>query len=468
MRTTVSKNFRIFILGKYPALVGNDPFLRLFRYLCFGTFHDGDTHQLVIPAKMMAEEFFEQPRKHFTAQKALEAFRDQVLPSLTWSTPSFRSTNAWHGKARQITNLGFDAETLDALQQECLGPSEDQVDFVTGRAHQREERYRVTAEEKQAYEAELASCTLNGTQTNILNYLRGIHAGRLFLPKLVDNRDAIRSAILQLPEGLQRIRYRVLAAARQNPSVYYLPSKEGRTCRLSPRGDSLVGLKSAVRKAVTKGWMECDLRSSQFAILAAKLKAPISQAFIASGESVWQEFHRHLTGMDTPPPKESKKVLKEAMYSLCFGKSERHLKEFLHEHGMADLLKHPILHELLQLRRKWFQEIEQAGGASDVWGVWHAIDHAVDRETGKERWAGSIAATVIQSVEMEIIAPIFDVATRHGKSDQFGICLFQHDGATLSFTAKDKIDRAQAKLKKAVESRARELGVTTVLEFTQL
>jgi hypothetical protein len=69
---------------------------------------------------------------------------------------------------------------------------------------------------------------------------------------------------------------------------------------------------------------------------------------------------------------------------------------------------------------------------------------------------------------MEIIAPIFEVALRHGKSDQFGICLFQHDGATISFQSAEKQARAQAKLKAAVEARAQELGVSTVLEFSQL
>jgi hypothetical protein len=60
------------------------------------------------------------------------------------------------------------------------------------------------------------------------------------------------------------------------------------------------------------------------------------------------------------------------------------------------------------------------------------------------------------------------VAAKSGKSDQFTICLFQHDGATVSFNSVEKTARAQTKLKTAVENRARELGVSTVLEFTQL
>jgi len=183
--------------------------------------------------------------------------------------------------------------------------------------------------------------------------------------------------------------------------------------------------------------------------------------YAASGKSLWRELYGFVSGVeDAEPPAETKDALKEAVYSLCYGKSKTHLKEFLALHGLEKLLTHPILAELLLLRRKWFQEIERAGGARDVWGQWHAVDEK------QGRWAGSVAASIIQAVEMEIIAPIFEVAA---KSDQFRICLFQHDGATLSFRAKGrKMQRAQKKLKKAVEDRARELGVSTVLEFTQL
>ena len=38
----------------------------------------------------------------------------------------------------------------------------------------------------------------------------------------------------------------------------------------------------------------------------------------------------------------------------------------------------------------------------------------------------------------------------------------------FSFNSAEKKPRAQAKLKKAVEDRAAELGVSTVMEFTQL
>lgn len=465
MRTSCSPNFRQFVLNKYPTLAGNEPFLRFFHYLCFGDFSDKITKQLVIPTKKMAEEFYKQDYTcHFNGLEVLTKFRDTVLPKLSWSGHEALSCSSWNGKAREITCNGFDAEMQEALRQECLVPSADQVDFITGEPYRRQDRYQAQAAETAAYEKELAGLTLNSTQEKLLDYLRKINAGHLFIRKLHENSEAIEAAIKALKPAVQDLQYRILANVHHNPNVYYLPSSQERTCRLSPKGDSLIGLKKEVRKAATKGWWECDLRSSQFAILAAVLKAPISRAFVASGESLWRELYGFASGVkDAEPPPETKDVLKEAVYSLCYGKSKANLKEFLALHGLEKLLKHPILAELLSLRRKWFQEIERAGGAHDVWGQWHAVDEK------QGRWAGSVAATIIQAMEMEIIAPIFDVAIKSRKGDRFHIVLFQHDGATISFNAKGRrLARAQNKLRTAVEDRARELGVSTVLEFTPL
>lgn len=307
MRPSVSRKFRQFILNKYPALAGNEPFLRFFHYLCFGDFSDRDTKQLVIPTRKIAEEFYQQEYTcHFNGREVLEEFRGKVLPTLSWSGHEATSACSWNGKARQITCNGLDAEMQDALRRECLSPSEDQVDFITGEPYRRPDRYRAQAADTAAYKKDLAAFTLNPTQSRLLDYLSNINAGHVFVRKLHDNRQAIEHAIEALPLAVQDIQCRILANVHHNPNVYYLPSSQERTCRLSPKGDSLLGLKREVRKAATKGWWECDLRSSQFAILAARLKAPVSQAFIASGQSLWRELYGFVSGIkDAEPPSQS-------------------------------------------------------------------------------------------------------------------------------------------------------------------
>ena len=100
-------------------------------------------------------------------------------------------SNSWKRKARQISDLGFDAEMQDALHQECLHPSDDQVDFVTGAPYLRTDRYAETRAETAQYEKELAELPLNATQTKILSYLRGLNYGHLFLRKLAPSSDAL-------------------------------------------------------------------------------------------------------------------------------------------------------------------------------------------------------------------------------------------------------------------------------------
>ena len=471
MRTATSKQFRQLILGKYPALQGSEPYRRFFCYLCFSGFFDAETHQLVIPTKTIAEEFYQQSYNvHFNGLAKLEEFRDAVLPNLKWTEHKAFSPSSFAGKARMITDLGLDAETLAALHDECLKPCKDQIDFVTGEPHGRKTLYQERAAETETYRQELAQFHVTPTARKILDYLAKVNSGHLFLRKIHENESAIKSAIALLDPPVQEIQYRILRSVEHNPNIYYCPSAEGRTCRISPRGDTLVGLRKEVRKAATHGWTECDLRSSQFAILASKLKAPISLAFIATEKSLWCELYAFVTGAGGAPPDPVKKVLKEAIYSVCYGRSKTELHKLLKPHGLERMLDHPILKELLALRKVWFDEIEKAGGAFDVWGAFQAIDNEKDPKTKKsKRWAGAVGASVIQSIEMEIIAPIFDVAERHGTSDQFSVAIFQHDGASISFTGSAmKKARAMKKLKKAVEDRARALDVETVLEFTDL
>ncbi len=458
---TCSRHFREFALTKYPTLQNRPAFLRLFHYICFSSFFDSSTGCLVIPTRRLAEEIHGVPyTTKFNGKAALEEFRDSVLHGLTWTDHSSTSPHGWNGTARTICDFGFDEKMEAELRKEWSNRSDDLVDFVSGRDYLRADRYADRAKVRAAYDSEIASLGLNATQAQILEHLRQVDGPSLIYRKLAANDDAVSAATAMLPTHVADMQNRILAAVRRDPNVYYYPSSNGRTCRLSARGDSILGLKKEVRRAATKGWVECDLRSSQFAILATKLQAPTALVLAESGESLWRELNAHITGHRKDPVGDVKAALKEFIYSLCFGKSQAKLKKFADQYGIRPLLDHPMIQELLAHRKAWFKQIKQDGGAADVWGTWHA--------TSDDRWEGAVAGTVIQSVEMEIIAPIFEVAAKHGASDQFRICLFQHDGATISFNSAQKKARAQRKLKEAVEQRARALGVSTVLEFTDL
>jgi hypothetical protein len=475
MKHSVSLGFRDFCLTKYPALRESKQLRSLFRCLCFSTFRDDDTSRLIIPFRFLRREVaLEEREQDFNAGALLEEMREQVLPRLAWSNWS-RTGRGWQGRARRILDDGFDAETRERRDAELTlrfdaNPFVGMVDFDTGEGFRNHRRDKITPAAWANHHALLEVAEINPTQRKIVDYLDGLDGSRLLLPRLVQNRERIEAAIAGLPEHVADIQRRILAAVQEQPQVFYRPSVEGRTCRLHPCGDSVVGLKSEVRKALCFGWSECDLRSSQFGILASVLDAPICKRLIARGENLWRSLYLHTHRVEANPPKAIKAIFKEVVYSVAFGKSAANLARFLRPLGLGRLLDHPVLQELLELRRQWFERMEVAGGASDVWGTWHAIRPAKDCARGERpRLPRHIAATVIQSIEMEIIAPIFDIARSYGGTYQFGIALFQHDGATITFRAHGKRkDKAITLLRNAVETRARELGVSTTLEFADL
>lgn len=475
MKYSVTIDFREFCLAKYPVLRGSKRLRALFRYLCFASFHDGDTLQLVAPFRVLHQEIAPDERERdFNATALLEELRDKALPLLAWTDWS-RTGRGWHGRARRILHDGFDAETRERRDAELTlrsdaAPFVGMVDFDTGERFRSYRRDRITPAAWADHRAALEVAAMNPTQRKIVDYLDGLDGSRLLLPRFALNRGPIEEEIAKLPEHVAHMQRRILAAVQEQPQVFYRPSAEGRTCRLNACGDTVIGLKSEVRKAFCSGWSECDLRASQFAILASVLDAPICKALIARGENLWRSLYLHTHQVEGNPPKAIKAIFKEVVYSVAFGKSAANLARFLRPHGLERLLDHPVLQELLQLRAQWFERMENAGGAADVWGTWHAIRRGTECGPGERpRLARHIAATVIQSIELEIIAPIFDVARTHGDTYQFGIVLFQHDGATISFRARGKRkEKAMTLLRDAVETRARDLGVQTTLEFADL
>jgi hypothetical protein len=126
MHAHITRNFRQFILTKYPALRDNEPFLRFFHYLCFSTFFDKETGQLVVPVRTIAEEFCQKPYGgDFNGKAFFERFRAAVLPGLTWGSYDSSGSTSWKGKAREIIDFGFDQEMWVELQRELRSDSDD-------------------------------------------------------------------------------------------------------------------------------------------------------------------------------------------------------------------------------------------------------------------------------------------------------------------------------------------------------
>lgn len=483
MRKCVSEEFIKFCDEKYPALQDNAAFRRMFMYLCFGTFLHSETGKLAISYMTVAKLAGKQDAakgKNFKAFEFLGAFKEVVLPEFTWMEPEefddgYGESN-WndHKYCRSVNDDGLDEATKMEVSKQ-IGWTGPKYYFETkklfSRANAAKEKKGVLAQ----YENESKVFNLNKTQASIFNGLKDVSLnGRAFTQKMNENQDVIMAAIDNLQVGSddkislddkKDQQKKILDSIKEDPRIFYRPTPLSRTCRLHHSTECALSLESSVRKAFCKGWTEADLVSSQFVILSAILNAPLCKAFIASKQHLWTYLHNFATGSVEKPSKAEKAIYKQVIYGICFGMEKRTIKKDLTAKGMVKLLKCPIIKELLEKREEWFDAINGNGYVTDVWNKKHELQNAGTVKdiygnlvNAKARWAGSLAATKIQSIEMEIIESVFDCAVKIGEKYQWQITMFQHDGFTISYNNKDRKEAVEKQIKEAVKNRAADLG----------
>lgn len=440
MKKTVSPQFRSLILQNYPILKTNSHYLKLFHWLCFGTYL-ADIEKATVPPLALPHEYLakinEADPSHFRSGPFLQSFKDNVLPAFEWCEwipPSFLGS----GKKRYVTNYGLSPEIQDAVRNEFLydGPK---VYFSTG--HKTNNAYDTGFRKLDSaeYAQRKATWTLNATQTLILNALEESN-GVGIAKRMAKFKPALMAAANQLPNSDSAAhQLKILSSIEDDARLFYSPAK--RTCRLHAQWGSVCQLKKQLRHILCQGWVEIDLVSSQFAILAAILKAKLCTVFVKSKDDLWT----YLNG-GTKPDASLKKDLKEFIYATCFGGNQRFLAHLARKTGRP-LMKDPLIQELLQAREPWLKQIEANNSIQDVWGTIH-----------QDRKASSLAATLIQSIEMELVASSFEILPELKKSNQASIQLFQHDGFTLSVGDLRYKPEFESRLQTALATKAQKLG----------
>lgn len=464
MKNTVSPQFRNYCLERYPALKTNQAYRKLFQYLMFGTFHDESTNNLIINSSKLAEfaGMVERNKSgNFKSSRFLQSFKAEVLPKFKWTEYEPFVDGQWSGKARQVIMTGFDADLEDLLLREIesLEPT-DSVYFVSGEPYTARSRKKDKEQAESDYQLAKSTFQLNDSQLLIQTYMEQIPS-ITFTHKLSENKDAILEAINKIDNANSRAtQMRILHSIKENAAVYYKPSERNRTARLFHASDCVVGLKKEVRHAFCKGWTEIDLVSSQFAILAQILNAPLAKAFLATGEDLWTYLDNSVFDESERDVKVHKALFKPIIYGLAFGSSKRTIKSELRKQN-ADperLFKNPIIAELFERREAWFANIEHYGYVTDAWN--NKI------QVTKDRWIGAVAAAKIQSIELEIISSIFPVAERY--KEDCKITIFQHDGGCVSFMDKSRKEKIMREFNEAITKRAAMFGVITRLEAKDL
>lgn len=515
MKSYATKPFINFFDTKYPALRDNIEFRKLFMYLAFGTNpyappqEDHEEQEavtgLLLSYRQVAYVIGKTISAHnnnFRALEFLQNFRASVMPDFAWSDYEAPG-NKWIGKCRIVLHKGFDAHDLQVIENELKSQDSERYYFATGKKISFNHTSEVRKETLALYQEDQKLFNLNPSQQKIVDGLAEVsHNGRAFVQKAKANRERIALAIDALeakPEDKMPLeekkaeQRKLIASIEEDGRIFYRPTPFKRTPRLHHSSECTLSLKGEVRKALCHGWVEADLISSQFVILAALLKAPVSLAFANSGEHLWTHLNEFCGGTGAPD-RDTKKFFKEVVYGICFGKSEgslnpdgtvckvgkngkklaeRSLTAICHEAGKLALLDNAIIRELLHYRERWFKHIEEKGYLEDIWGTKHYLEGAKRKEDiygnylfAQKRWAGSLAATQIQSIELEIISSVFDCQEKYGSSYMFNIMLFQHDGFTFSANKKDKLEVVQSRLNTFVQNKAALLSEATGLDLS--
>lgn len=459
---TVPRELREKILTKYPDLMTDRNFLAFFAYVLFEPQKDKDSNGIVVCAKTLARIEGKVSRfknGNYNSMSFLERIRTNH--DLCMKVSDYRY--AEH-RCRVLTDCEFreiEDEYINGLHDKFIN-DKDHVYFFSGKKF-------LSPNYKYVH---LGYNDENHPAYFIIKYLNELPSNA-FSGILKRNIERILAAIDALPQKTEHdrgLRNHIIRSIdciiNENPKLHYRI-----TDILHPRifaeHYSLQNINSYFRRIMTKGWIEYDLVSSQLAIISKTWGAHKMNEWLLSHLNtdikIWDKLICDI-GIDSynDEYKTLKSSIKEFVYSLCYGMSEKNLKDIfvINMSNIIDnplksvklLMKHELIKDVLEARRKYSKEIEAKGYDIDAFGRSIPITNY--------RKITSVLAIVAQSVELHIIIPAFEYAIAN--RDKMTIQLFQHDGFSVRYIKYSK--KLERGLIEAVDGRARELGIATRLE----
>ena len=283
---------------------------------------------------------------------------------------------------------------------------------------------------------------------------------------------------------------------------------------------SLLTVRSDIRKLLTRGWYEYDLKSAQFAAIAALWPVPELQTFLASNASLWEHLAKAMKVDLSLKP-----ALKVGVYALAYGAGKDGIRRGMLEELGLELTNGGFYkqhayqpHERAVSARveriqQMLEQYQQQGYALTYRGKRIPVSDletaraALARQTraayklvnkflkvpiiktvleARERKiqeimnlgyvqtifgdvievrnhddARSALAQQAQALEVALIQPIYDLART---TDEFKVTLYSFDGVTIAYKHPDSVGPWEARIKEAVVKKAQALGVLTYLE----
>jgi len=432
---------------------------RLSEHLLFGTSFDEDTGELLLDHRTLG---LLGDRSHrtgkFSAYRIVADYQVRTGVRVTLS-----SANALAGKARAVAAVEFPNEVLDIAQRmrRTQLPLSGRIALDTG------EQWNPSARRThrlQTREDSLEACA-SVENPDAIRLLQMLNEGSSNRWAKVDGLvNDLRSAAEKLDPERREYALNVIAKIEVQPTPFFRPVE--RTSRIYPVGTTVLGLPRELRKEMVRllEWRSLDLRSAQLAIVANLWEIESLQRFLQTGQSFWMEMLNHLHLGD-----EEKPVIKNALYALTFGESERKSKErfvssFVDGGALWGLWRsHPLISDLYRARKRVIDSYQRAGGAHDAYGKWWPVQgfHAENEsgQTYQSSNARSVMATVAQSYELKLLSPVIDIL--EGGDRRVRLMFWLHDGLTVSIPENRRYVVQQ--MQDAVREQAVRLGIETEL-----
>ena len=453
--------FREGLRDLYPGLGDEPAYWNMMGALTLPGFVEKATGRIVIARAYLADiegktEQFRKDPKSYSGERFLKRFKRDVLPDFEYSGWSYAD-----GLARTVERAQLHPN-VSRLQEDLfntLGNGHiEKVSLDTGRRITRQ----VRADQRRHLLEHIAALP-RGVGQNIVDYHNDLNV-TAFTAKVRENMADAMAYVRAMPAATETERRRRdqamahLIHIDQEPKPY-LRSVE-RSDRLYWVLPSLQSVQSEVRRILTRGWYEYDLKSAHAAILA-KLWGVSELTEVLTQGSLWQHLADELE-VDLPSAKDG---IKEGFYALAFGAGNPMVKKSIEaETGDADLaerfLAAPLIKTLLKHRQRRVDEIKRDGGLVTHFG------NRIEVATNKE--ARSALARETQAVELALIRPIYRLAPRFPATKTFTVMIYSFDGVTITYHRKDRIARLEQQIKEAVKKKADELGILTELEGGKL
>lgn len=446
---TVSLKFRNLLASSYPKLGKNKTLWLFTGYLMFGTYRDEQSGKLLISAEMLARaegKYLEWTKNNYIAWKFLEKYC-QEIQNFKWS-----KWDSEGGLVRVVTELNWPQEIQDAIQAERQKLWKDTgiVCISSGaKFTQNKQRENRTKEQSGALEILSEAGCLEAKE--LLEYMNNLPSNLFY--KILQNMPAALEIANKLPAGKRDRQIDILNTVLDQYQPFYKPTA-GST-RIFAFNENMLGLQKGIRRALTAGWCECDLKSAQLAICAKTWNLPKVQKFLKDKGNIWDSLFDHF---NLKRDEDIKKLFKTALYAVMYGAGRnriRQILEILSDDAYLTFLSHPLIKVIWRARREQLSKIRKNDGATNCFGKFIST---------KEFSPKSILAQLAQAYEINLLYPALKLA----KLDKrFHIVLWQHDGFSVYCLRKEDKEMIKFNVKYKIDERAVQLGINTELEIEE-